>query len=143
MSLANQKPGGGLLSKMMREHISKMLPICPLCGSREPLWTVHYRADLSDGRIQFRCSACDSAFSITQTDFWGVYKLRESRNLLTHLYTWPLTTAESIKKKLKGKEVSTLYVKIDELGFLDETPFQKGKEVPLEELQKITNRFHY
>ncbi len=141
MSLFNPKPGGGTPSKMMREHINKMLPTCPLCGSHEPLWAVRYRIDLSDGRIQFRCSACDSAFSITQTDLLGVYQLRESGNLLTHLYTWPLTTAESIKKKLKGKEVSTVYIKIDELGFLDETPFQKGKEVPLEELQKIANRF--
>lgn len=139
MSLLNPKPGGGLPSKLMREHINKMLPICPLCGSHEPLWTIHYRVDLLDGRVQFRCSTCDSAFSITQTDLLGAYKLRGSGNLLTHLYTWPLTTAEAIKKNLKGKDASTVYIKIDELGFLDESQFQKGQEVPIEELQKVAN----
>lgn len=141
MSFFNPNSGGGLPTKLMREHINTMLPRCPLCGSREPVWAIHYKIDLSDGRIQFRCSACDSALSITQADLLGVYKLKESGNLFIKLYTWPLTTAESIKKTLKGKDVSTVYVKIDELGFLDEVPFQKGNEVPLEQLQKMANRF--
>ena len=141
MSFLKSKAGGGLPGKTMRDYITQKFPICPLCGSHEPLWTVHYRVDLADGRIQFRCNACGSALSITQTDLLGVYKLRESENLLTHLYTWPITTAETIKKTLKGKDVSTVYVRIDELGFLDEILFQKGKEIPLEELQRIAERF--
>jgi len=137
MSLLTPKSGGGLISKKMREHVNGMIPICPLCGSHDPSWTFHYKVDLLDGRIQFRCSQCDSAFSITQTDFTGIYKLRESKNILTHIYTWHITLGETVKKKLSGKDFSTVYVKIDELGFVDDPPFQKGQEVPLQEIQRV------
>lgn len=139
MSFLNSKPDGGMLSNTMRKNISKVFPRCPLCGSREPAWTFRYRIDFADGRVQFRCSTCDSAFSITQTDLLGVPKLGESKNLLVHIYTWPVTVAESIKKKLKGKEVSTVYIRIDELGFVEDPPVQKGQEIPLEKLQQIAN----
>lgn len=140
MSLLNPKPGGGLPSKIMREQINKMLPICPLCGSHSPLRTIHYRIGLSDGRIQFRCNTCNSAFSITQTDLLGVYKLRKNKGFLS-LYLWPLTIGETLKKKIQGKDVSTVYIRIDELGLIDDFSYRTGDEVPLGELQQVASNF--
>lgn len=141
MSLSKSNSAGGLLGETTQKQITKMLPICPLCGSHAPSWSSHYRVDLFDGRIQFRCSACGSVLSITQTDLLGVYKLRNSNSFLVRLYTKPLIAAEAVKKRLKGKQASTVYVKIDALGFIDETPLQKGEEVPLEYLQQMANNF--
>lgn len=42
-------------------------------------------------------------------------------------------------KKCSGKQVGTVYIKIEEVGEAQTTRYYEGKELPLAEIQKLAN----
>ena len=126
-------------NELARNHISKKLPVCPLCGSHSPHWKMHYKVRLT-GRVQFTCEDCSSVFSMIQSDFMGAYHLRETKNLLVYIYTYPIIIADSIMRIFQRKK-NCAYVRIDKYGYVGVFPFPEGKDVPFSDLQKLADNF--
>jgi len=78
----------------------------------------------------FRCDQCGCILSASVADFTGFTKSKAA----------VLTTAGGINalfKKASGKQVRTVYVKVESVGSAQTTKLYEGKEFELEELQKL------
>lgn len=135
MALTDFNRGKGPGSSAVQRYIDTNFPVCPICADRTPNWMLKTKTEVIDGsRMQFRCSACESILSITSADLLGLSK--HSSNLLFALYLAPVTAINATSKVLKGKKVTTTYIKIERIGAVNATPFEKGQEIPIDALQK-------
>lgn len=80
----------------------------------------------------FLCDKCGCILSATTADLTGFSKSKVGL----------LTTAglfNAIGKKSSGKQVSTVYMKVEEVGNAQTTKLYEGKEMPIEELQALAD----
>lgn len=138
MGLLGFNRGKGIIGEKIQQSIDNHFPICPMCGSRKPYWKFKATADLTDGRVQFRCDECKSILSITNADLTGFSK--NTGNILLGIYTGPVMAFNAVQKTLKGKKVKSTYIKIEKLGYVENSSFQQGQEIPIEELQEIAKK---
>ncbi len=115
--------------------INKNLPVCPLCGSPDPYWLLKNKMEFSGHRILFRCSRCGGIISATQDDFTG----RTKSTVYSVLSTGG--TINALTKKKQGKDVKTVYIKIEDVSDSGNSKELEGKELPLEEVQAMATAF--
>ena len=75
-------------------------------------------------RYLFRCDKCEAIISASVPDVTGFGRT-------------PLTSL-GIAKALSGKKISTIYLRIDDVGCMQTTKLYEGKEFSIDELKEIT-----
>ncbi|MBO5454486.1 MAG: hypothetical protein J6A69_11100 [Clostridia bacterium] len=122
----------GFTGSIPQKFIDSNLPKCPMCGSTDPYWMLKDKMTFTEKRMLFRCDKCGCILSASQADFTGFSKSKVGL----------LTTAgamNAILKKSSGKNVNTVYIKVEEVGSAQTTKLYEGKEMPLEELQQLAD----
>ena len=123
----------GIVGSVPQHFIDDNFPKCPMCGSSEPYWMLKDSASFIEQRMLFRCNQCGCILSASTADFSGLSKNKAA--------AW-LTTAGAMNalfKKHSGKQLDTIYIKIENVGSAQTTKMYEGKEMPMEELQQIAN----
>ena len=64
----------GFAGSVPQNFINANFPVCPLCGSKDPYWTLRDKIELTATRVQFRCKDCGGVLSATAMDFSGMTK---------------------------------------------------------------------
>lgn len=111
------------------------LPTCPLCGTRDPYWTLRNKTELTATRVQCKCKNCGGVLSATTADFTGLSKSKVASVMTTG------GLINALSKKNKGQEVETTYIRIDDLGQSEVSQDLLGKELPLEQIQAMGKAF--
>lgn len=113
--------GGSVPQKFIDNYVIK----CPMCGTNKPHWAIDMKMQMKlEGNIYlFKCEVCNCILSSTVPDVTGF-----GRSVITTL---------GLIKKLSGKKVSTIYMKVVEVGNAQTTNLYKGKEMELEELNLL------
>ena len=125
----------GFVGSVPQNFINANLPVCPLCGSPDPFWKLKDKMELTAHRILFRCSRCGGILSATQGDFSGTTK--------STAYT-VLTTAgavDALVKKSQGKDIKTVYMKVEDVGDFRIGSDLLGKELPIDEFKAMAASF--
>lgn len=120
----------GFVGSIPQHFIDNKFPKCPMCGTHEPYWKLKDKMEMMGNRTLFLCDKCGAILSATTADLSGFSSNKAS----------VLTTAglfNTIGKKSAGKEVGTVYMKIEEVGNAQTTKIYQGKEMPIEELQAL------
>ncbi|MGN1450507.1 MAG: hypothetical protein ACI4XQ_00255, partial [Eubacteriales bacterium] len=86
-------------------------------------------------RIMFRCSKCGCILSATQDDFTGRTKSTAYSVLTTG------GAVNALVKKNQGKDIKTVYVKIEDAGDAQVSSALVGKELPLDDLKAMAAAF--
>lgn len=123
----------GFVGSIPQQFINKNLPKCPMCGSTDPYWMLKDQIAMTEKRVLFRCSKCGCILSASQADFSGL-----SQNKAATVFT-TAGSMNALFKKCSGKQVGTVYIKIEEVGEAQTTRYYEGKELPLAEIQKLAN----
>ncbi len=121
----------GFAGSVPQNFINANFPVCPLCGSKDPYWTLRDKIELTATRVQFRCKDCGGVLSATAMDFSGMTKSTAAALL---------TTAGGVNyliKKHQGKDVKTVYMRVDDAGNAQTTRALEGKEMPIDELKRM------
>lgn len=117
----------GFAGSVPQKFIDNKVPKCPMCGTIEPHWAIDEKMGfLSLNRYLFQCEKCKCILSATVADVTGLSKT-------------PLTTL-GLVKALGGKKMSTVYMKIDDVGKMQTTELHEGKEIGLDELNEMANQ---
>lgn len=116
----------GFSGSIPQKFIDNRLPVCPMCGTKKPHWTLDMRMGWVN-RYLFKCEDCDCIISATVPDVTGI-----GRTNLTTL---------GLVKTLSGKNVKTIYMKIDEVGKMQVTKTYEGQEMDLTELISMAEQF--
>ena len=114
----------GFAGCVPQKFIDKNFLRCPMCGTEDPTWTLQQKMGWVN-RYLFKCSKCEAIISSSVPDVTGF-----GRN--------PLSTL-GIAKALSGKKMSTIYMKVDEVGNMQTTKLHEGKEFSLTELKDLSN----
>ena len=120
----------GFAGSVPQKFADANIPFCPLCGTNDPYWTLRDKIEFKANRVQFKCKHCGGILSATQDDFTG--RTKSKANML-------FTTAGAMNalfKKQEGKDVETVYVRVDDLGTSGATELA-GKDLPLDQIQAI------
>ena len=125
----------GFVGCIPQNWINGHFPVCPMCGSHDPYWTLKDKMEFTANRVLFRCKDCGCILSATNADFTGATK----STAFTALTTAGLVNA--IGKKKQGKDLKTVYVKIEDVGDFHLDKSLQGKELPLEELKQFAQSF--
>lgn len=115
----------GFVGSIPQKFIDNRVPKCPMCGSTDPHWAIDEKMGWIN-RYLFQCEQCKCILSATVADVTGMART-------------PITTL-GLAKVLSGKKVSTIYIKIEDVGTMQTTKLYEGKEVGLEELNDIANQ---
>lgn len=115
----------GFVGSIPQKFIDKNVPICPMCGTKEPHWSLNQKMGFTSNRYLFKCEKCNCILSATVGDVTGFDR--------TALSTTGLI------KMLSGKKTSTIYMNIDDVGTMQVTQTHKNKEVELDELNEMAN----
>ncbi len=125
----------GYVGSVPQNFINNNLPICPMCGSPEPYWLLKDKMEMWGHRILFRCSKCGCIISATQDDFTGATKSTAYSVLTTG------GAINAIRKKNQGKDVKTVYMKVEDAGIARTTKELEGQELPIENFQAMAASF--
>ena len=132
MALFNDfKRCDGFAGSIPQKFVDASLPNCPLCGSSNPYWTIRDKFELKATRVQFKCKDCQCILSATQDDFTGRTKSK------AHAFFSTAGTINAIVKKKEGKDLQTVYIRIDDLGNSNASPDMLNKDIPLETAQAM------
>lgn len=126
----------GFTGSIPQNFINSNMPTCPLCGSPDPYWTLKDKMEWTNHRILFRCKDCTGVLSATQDDFTG----RTKSTAYAAITTAGLVNA--IVKKNQGKDVKTVYMKVEDSGMFQPNSPLVGQEMPLEQLQQMAAAHH-
>ncbi|MCR5040827.1 MAG: hypothetical protein K6C36_01860 [Clostridia bacterium] len=130
MGLFNEfKRCDGYVGSIPQKFVDASLPVCPLCGTNDPYWTIRDKMELKATRVQFKCKGCGGIMSATQDDFTG--RTKSSVNVLT-----TAGALNAIIKKHEGKDIKTVYIRVDDIGSSGAAELS-GKDIPLEQIQAI------
>lgn len=114
----------GFVGSIPQKFIDNRVPICPMCGSKNPHWTLKEQLGFVKlNRYLFKCENCDCILSATVADVTGIGK-----SVLSNV---------GLAKALSGKKFGTVYMKVDDVGKMQTTKIHEGKEMSLEELNKL------
>ena len=130
MGIFDFKRYDGFAGSVPQHFIDNKFPKCPMCGTNDPHWTLKEKVEMLGNRYLFRCEKCKCILSSTVADATGF-----SKSKLGLLTTDGMFNA--IGKKASGKNVSTAYMKVEEVGSVQTTKYYEGKELPIEELQAL------
>ncbi len=120
----------GFVGCIPQKFIDTNFPKCPMCGTSEPYWKLKDKMGLTANRTLFLCDKCGAVLSATTADISGL-----SSSKLGVLTNAGLFNA--IGKKAAGKQVATVYMKVEQVGAAQTTRLYEGKEMPIEELQEL------
>ncbi len=126
----------GYVGSVPQNFINANLPVCPMCGDHEPYWLLKDKMEFTAHRILFRCSKCGCILSATQDDFTGTTKSTAYAVLTTG------GAVNALIKHKQGKDVKTVYVKVEDAGEARISKELEGKELPLEDFQAMAAAFH-
>ncbi len=115
----------GFAGSIPQKFIDNRVPKCPMCGTDNPHWAIDQRMGLLN-RYLFKCEQCNCILSATVPDVTGFART-------------PLTSF-GLAKAFSGKKMSTIYLKIDDVGSMQTTKMYEGKEISLEEINKMANQ---
>lgn len=122
----------GFAGSIPQHFIDEKLPKCPMCGTNEPYWKLKDKMEMLGNRTLFLCDKCGAVLSATTADLSGFSKSKVGL----------LTTAgmlNAIGKKASGKNVATVYMRVEEVGNAQTTKIYEKKEMSLEELQQLAD----
>ena len=125
----------GFSGSVPQKFYDANIPTCPLCGSKNPYWTLRNKMEMTSTRVQCKCKDCGGILSATIDDFSGQTKSK-ARAVLT---TGGMVNA--LVKKHQGKDVTTVYVRIDDLGTSNASKDLLSKDLPIEQIQAMGNAF--
>jgi len=112
----------GFIGCLPQKFIDNKVEKCPMCGTNDPHWKVDEKMGWIN-RYLFLCDKCNCIISASIPDVTGFGRT-------------PLTTL-GFAKMLSGKKMNTIYIKIDNVGSMQVTKLNEGKEVSLEELNDM------
>ena len=118
----------GFAGSIPQKFIDNSVPKCPMCGSTEPHWAIDPKMGWIN-RYLFKCEKCEKCECI----------LSASTPDVTGFSRTPLSTL-GLAKALGGKKMSTIYMKIEEVGSIQTTKLHYGKEMGLAELNNMANQ---
>ena len=124
----------GFVGSIPQNWINTNFPTCPLCGSTDPYWTLKDKMEFTANRVMFRCKDCGCVLSATTADFSGATK--SGAFVLTNA-----GLVNAISKSKDGKDIKTVYIKIEDAGtfYLDKSV--EGKEFPVEQLKALSAEY--
>lgn len=125
----------GFAGSIPQKFVNTSLPVCPLCGTDDPYWTLKDKMELTAHRVMFRCKHCGGVLSATQNDFNGTTKSTAFAALTTE------GAMNALIKKNQGKDVKTVYLRVEDVGECRTTDELLGKELPIEEYQAMAAAF--
>ncbi len=114
----------GFTGRVPQAFIDNNLKKCPMCGLGEPNWHIDSKMCWTVGRQLFKCQQCEAVISSSVTDVTGF-----GRTILT---------TPGLLKKLSGKKTNVVYFTVDEVGTMQTTSLNKGKEFTLDELIEMS-----
>lgn len=115
----------GFAGSVPQKFIDNHVPKCPMCGSINPHWAIDQKFSWIN-RYLFQCEQCKCTLSASVPDVTGFARI-------------PLTTF-GLAKALGGKKMSAIYMKIDDVGSMQTTKLNEGKEMTLDELNEMANQ---
>ncbi|MBR4941323.1 MAG: transposase, partial [Clostridia bacterium] len=121
----------GFAGSIPQNFINANLPVCPMCGSADPYWTLKDKFEFTAHRILFRCKDCGCILSATQDDFSGTTKSTAYAVLTTG------GAVNALVKKKQGKDVKTVYMKVEDAGSAQTSSALIGKELPIDEFKAM------
>jgi len=124
----------GFVGSIPQKFADNKLPKCPMCGSEKPHWTVDERMgkmmsldpEQNAHKYLYKCENCNCILRIPVTDVVGVGR--------SALLSW-----QGLAKKVHGKQTSSIYVTIEEVGNFQTTQIYKDKEMTLEEINQLAD----
>ena len=125
----------GFTGNVPQKFYDASFPVCPLCGSKNPYWTLHQKYDLTTVRMQAKCKDCGGVISSTLNDYTGRTKSKAARVLLTD------GLINAAVKKSQGKDVDAIYIRIDDLGTSEASRELLNKELTIEQVQAMGSAF--
>lgn len=125
----------GFVGHIPQNFINNNMPVCPLCGSPDPYWTLKDKIEFTAHRVMFRCQHCGGVLSATQNDFDGTTKSTAFAIMNSG------GAMNALIKKRQGKDVKTVYMKVVDVGACRTTNELQDKELPLEEFQRMAASF--
>ena len=120
----------GFVGSVPQKFIDSNFPKCPMCGTNEPYWKLKDKVEMMNNRTMFLCDKCGAILSATTADL--------SKSKAAVLFT-TAGLMNAIGKKASGKQVSTTYIKIEEVGNAQTTDIYKGREFSIDELKKMAD----
>ena len=123
----------GFVGSVPQKFIDSNFPKCPMCGTNEPYWKLKDKVEMMNNRTMFLCDKCGAILSATTADLSGMSKSKAAVLFTT------AGLMNAIGKKASGKQVSTTYIKIEEVGNAQTTEIYKGREFSIDELKKMAD----
>lgn len=122
----------GLVGSVPQRFADTHIPLCPMCKSSTPRWTVNERLgklmsfdpEENAHKYLFRCEECGCVLRVPVTDVNGMGRSA-------------LLSYQGIAKKIHGKDTRAIYVTIEEVGAMQTTDMYKEKELTLDELNEL------
>ncbi len=121
----------GFVGSVPQKFIDSNFPKCPMCGTNDPYWKLKDKVEMMNNRTMFLCDKCGAILSATTADLSGMSKSKAAVLFTT------AGLMNAIGKKASGKQVSTTYIKIEEVGNAQTTDIYKGREFSVDELKKM------
>lgn len=123
----------GFVGSVPQKFIDSNFPKCPMCVTNEPYWKLKDKVEMMNNRTMFLCDKCGAILSATTADLSGMSKSKAAVLFTT------AGLMNAIGKKASGKQVSTTYIKIEEVGNAQTTDIYKGREFSIDELKKMAD----
>ena len=121
----------GYVGSVPQNFVNSNFPVCPLCGSTDPHWTLKDKIEMKGNRVMFRCKDCGGVISSSTMDFTGMTKSTAAAFLNTG------AGLNYLIKKHDGKDAKAVYVRVDDAGAFRTTKELEGQEFKLEDLQAM------
>jgi hypothetical protein len=113
----------GFTGSIPQGFIDNNLKKCPMCGLGEPNWHLGSKMGWTETRHLFQCQQCEAVLSGSVADVTG--------------FGLSILSTPGLLKKLSGKKTNVVYLKVDEVGAMQTTLLNKGKEFALDELVEM------
>lgn len=115
----------GFAGSVPQKFIDNNVKKCPMCGSNDPHWSIDMKMQMKlEGNLYlFKCEKCNCIISATVPDVTGFSKT--------------VVTTFGLIKKMSGKNLKTIYMKIQDVGVAQTTKIYEGKEMSLEDLNQM------
>lgn len=122
----------GFQGSIPQKFADNRIPICPMCGSKNPHWSTSEEMgefltldpERNAHKYLYRCEQCECILKIPVTDVIGVGR--------SALLSW-----QGLAKKVRGKETKAIYVTIVDVGKMQLTKQYLDKELTLDELNNL------
>lgn len=117
----------GFAGSVPQKFIDNNVKKCPMCGTNNPHWAIDMKMQMKlEGNLYlFKCKQCNCIISATVPDVTG--------------FNNTILTTTGFIKKLSGKKNGVVYMKIQDVGNAQTTKLYEGKEMTLQELNKLAS----